>query len=77
MDSPCLYSSNTVNTPRVIGAHTPFFNITAIVSLRKEKQDLYVLLFVYVPYRQWLRGLIVIMQQLLPFQSVCPQFDHS
>lgn len=40
-DSPGLYRPHTVNTPRVVGAHTPFLYITAIVSLRREIQCLW------------------------------------
>lgn len=40
-DSPGLYGPHTVNTPRVIRAHTPFFYVTAIIRLRREIQALW------------------------------------
>lgn len=36
--SPGLYRSHTVNTPRVVGAHTPLLNVTAVISLRGDTQ---------------------------------------
>lgn len=33
---PSLYRPHTVNTPGVVRAHTPFLDVTAIISLRNE-----------------------------------------
>lgn len=46
--TPGLYSSHTVNAPWVVGADAPFLYVTAIVSLRTVRDQVYLgLLYVH------------------------------